>query len=686
MPSLDRRAFLKGAAGAAALTATGTALAGPAFSAAVQVPVDAVFQYGVASGDPLPTGVILWTRVTPSPDATPGSGEGRPTPVQWVIAEDPDLTRVVQRGSLMTSPDTDHTVKVDVGGLQPDRSYFYGFRALGAASPVGSTRTAPAEGASPALLRFGMVSCSNYTGGYFSAYRLLAERDDLDFVVHLGDYLYEYGNVPEDEGGDRYGPAGLIGKRDHDPATEMVTLSDYRRRHALYKADPDLAELHRKYAFIATWDDHEVTNDSWREGAENHEAQDDPDTDGVRPEGDYLVRRNDAYQGYVEWMPIRLPVARTAQETRIYRRLRFGTLADLTMLDLRQYRDEQPRSTDGRTIDDPDRVMTGPEQQGFLEAGLSAADSPAWRLFGNSVQIMQVKSPPLPDPVALALAQLQNAPTPISVPQQGFSLLVDPWDGYPANRQRVLDVAFEKGVGDPVFLTGDIHTTWAADLPLDPGTYTGSPTPVSPSAGVEFVCPSITSDNLDEITGSPPRTTSVALELALLAQNRHIKVIELDSHGYSVVDVTGERIQFDTYFISDREDPEATQSFFAGFQSLKGSRTVTRAAEPIPMDRPDRAAAAPPPGGAAAGPSGGGSQPAASGRSLPATGPDAALPALAGASVPRERVSRAGAEAGAGADGCAPAWGAGRSDRSAGMAAAAGTTVRLPFALSNPRK
>jgi alkaline phosphatase D len=626
---LDRRGFLKSAAGAAALTATGTALAGPAFSAALQVPVDAAFQYGVASGDPLPTGVILWTRVTPSPDATPGSGAGRPTAVQWVVADDPDLKRVVQRGTVTTSPDSDHTVKVDVSGLQPDRAYFYDFRALGSASPVGSTRTAPAEDTGPALLRFGMVSCSNYTGGYFSAYRLLAERDDLDFVVHLGDYLYEYGNVPEDEGGDRYGPASLIGKRDHDPATEMVSLSDYRRRHALYKADPDLAALHRKYAFIATWDDHEVTNDSWREGAENHQ----PDT-----ESEYAPRRNDAYQGYVEWMPIRLPVAPTAQETRIYRRLRFGTLADLTMLDLRQYRDEQPRSTDGRTIDDPDRVMTGPEQQGFLEAGLSAPGSPAWRLFGNSVQLMQVKAPPLPDPVAIALAQLQNAPTPISVPQEGFSLLVDPWDGYPANRRRVLDFAFEKGVGDPVFLTGDIHTTWAADLPLDPGTYTGSPTPVSPSAGVEFVCPSITSDNLDEITGNPPRTTSIALEQALLAQNRHIKVIELDSHGYSVVDVTGERIQFDTYFISDREDPEATQSFFAGFQSLKGSRTVTRAAAPIPRDRPDRAAAAPPPrgGNGAATTSGSGgaaSGSTSSGRSLPATGLDAGLPALAGAGV-----------------------------------------------------
>ena len=623
MPSVDRRMFLKSAGAAAAATAAGTALAGPAFSAALQVPVDAVFQYGVASGDPLPGGVILWTRVTPSPDATPGSGAGAPTTVEWVVAEDPALQRVVQRGSVTTSPDSDHTVKVDVAGLQPGRGYFYGFSALGAMSPVGSTRTAPAEGADPALLRFGMVSCSNYTGGYFSAYRLLAERDDLDFVVHLGDYIYEYGN---DE--DRYGPASLVGKRDHDPATEMVSLSDYRRRHALYKADPDLAALHRKYAFITTWDDHEVTNDTWREGAENHQ----PDT-----EGEYVPRRNDGYQGYVEWMPIRLPVARTPQETQIYRRLRFGRLADLTMLDLRQYRDQQVSSTNGEAIDDPNRVMTGPEQQGFLEQGLAAPGSPSWRLFGNSVQIMQVKTPPLPAALAAALAVLQGAPGP-DLPQSGFALLVDPWDGYTANRQRVLDFALAEGVGDPVFLTGDIHSTWAADLPIDPGTYTGSPTAASPSAGIEFVCTSVTSDNLDEITGSPPRTTSIALETEIKAANRHIKEVEFDSHGYSVVDLTAERIQFDTYFISDREDPQATQEYFRGFQSLKDSRTVTPAAEPIPMDRPDRPAAQPAPGAGSPSPSpapagsGSGSR-ARSGGTLAATGLPEALPALAGAGL-----------------------------------------------------
>jgi alkaline phosphatase D len=613
MTSLDRRSFLK----AAAVVTAGSAVTGPEFSAALAVEPRAVFQYGVASGDPLPDGVIIWTRVTPSPDATPGSGKGAPTTVRWLVAEDPQLRRVVRSGTVRATTAGDHTVKVDVRGLRPGRSYWYGFTAAGSRSPVGSTRTAPGLSAMNSRLRFGMVSCSNYTGGYFAAYRHLADRDDLDFVLHLGDYLYEYGN-----GEDRYGPASLAGKRDHDPATEMVSLSDYRRRHALYKADPDLAALHQKYAFITTWDDHEVTNDTWREGAQNHSEA----------EGAYLPRRNRSYQAYDEWMPIRLPERRTVGETRIYRRLRFGTLADLTMLDLRQYRDQQVGPQDGRTIDDPDRTMTGAEQQAWLEEGLAAADSPAWRLFGNSVQIMQVKAPPLPAALAAALAALQGAPTPVTLPASGFALLVDPWDGYTANRQRVLEAA-AAAEGDAVFLTGDIHSTWAADLPLDPGTYLGTPTALSPSAGIEFVCTSVTSDNLDEITGSPPRTTSVAVETAITTANRHIKELEFDSHGYAVVDVTRERIQFDSFFISDREDPAATQSFYRGYSSVHGSRTVTRAAAQVPPDRPGSTPVAPAPPAPPAEPGRSAAPPRATaqptGASLPATGAGAGLPVAA---------------------------------------------------------
>jgi alkaline phosphatase D len=192
---------------------------------------------------------------------------------------------------------------------------------------------------------------------------------------------------------------------------------------------------------------------------------------------------------------------------------------------------------------------------------------------------------PLPADLASALAVLQGGPTQVSLPQSGLSLLVDPWDGYTANRQRVLEFALDRGTGDPVFLTGDIHSTWASDLPIDAGTYAGTPTELSPSAGIEFVCTSVTSDNLNEITRTPPRTTSLAVEQEIRLANRHIKEVELDSHGYSVVDLTPERVQFDTFFLSDREDPQATQSFYRGFQSKKGSRTVVPAATQIPLDR-----------------------------------------------------------------------------------------------------
>lgn len=608
MTTLDRRTFLKGAA---AVTA-GTALTGPAFSSALAVEPDARFQYGVASGDPLPDGVVIWTRLTPSPDATPGSGKGAATSVQWFVREVGG--RVVRRGQVRTSPAGDHTVKVDVRGLAPATTYEYGFLAGGESSPVGTTRTAPATDAANALLRFGMVSCSNYTGGYFSAYRHLAARDDLDFVLHLGDYLYEYGNDD-----DRYGPASLVGVRDHDPAGEMLSLEDYRRRHALYKADPDLARLHQRYAFITTWDDHEVADNSWREGAVNHQ----PDT-----EGDYVARRNRAYQVYEEWMPIRLPEARTAQEMRVYRRLRFGALADLTMLDLRQYRDEQVPATDGAALDDPARTMMGAEQQAFFEAGIAEPAAPAWRLIGNPVQIMPIKAPPLPEATAAAIAALQGGPQPASLPTGGFALLVDPWDGYTANRRQVLE-SCAAGSGDAVFLTGDIHSTWAADLPIDPGTYLGSPSEDSPSAGVEFVCPSITSDNLDEITGSPPRTASIAVEEAIKGANRHIKELEFDSHGFSVVDVTAERVQFDTFFISDREDPQATVAFYRGYVSVKGSRTVTRAAEQV---APDRADATPPAQTVAPQAAPAGTAPRAAAATLPTTG-GARFPAAATAAV-----------------------------------------------------
>lgn len=522
---MDRRSFMKVVLGTGA-GAAGFRLSGPLFSEALGLPAGP-FQYGVASGDPLPDRVVIWSRVTPSPEATPGSGLGAPTPVTWIVASDSALTDVVASGTVTTSPDSDHTVKVDVDGLSPATAYFYGFRVGTDTSPVGRTKTAPAIDADNAGLRFGLVSCSNYAQGYFSAYRHLATRNDLDFVLHVGDYIYEYGNG-------QYGSFRAV-----DPPTEILTLEDYRRRHALYRSDPDLAALHARYPFILTIDDHEVTNDAWRDGAENHQPG----------EGDYPTRRGFAYRAYFEWLPIR----DTLPDPIFYRRLQFGSLADVTMLDLRSYRDQQVTTI--AEAADPARTMLGADQEAFVvETVLPISPSPRWRLIGNSVQAMQVRYP------AGFLAD-----------GTGTFRNVDAWDGYVAARTELLSlIAASDGSWDAVFLTGDIHSSWAADLPIDFDAY-----PTSPSVATEFVCTSVTSDNLNEIVGLPPRSpTSLGFEAAIRARNPHVKLVEFDSHGYSVVDVTAERVQCDWYYISDRQDPNATSSFATAKQTLCGAKAV----------------------------------------------------------------------------------------------------------------
>ncbi len=538
---MDRRTFLKLSAVATG-AATGTALTGPAFSAALALE-PGPFQYGVASGDPLTDRLMIWTRVTPGPAATPGSGLGAPTAVEWVVATDPGLTSVVRSGMVTTSPDSDHTVKVDVDRLAPATRYFYGFRAAGQSSTVGNGRTAPAAGADVARLRFGFVSCSNFTGGFFTPYRYLAQRNDLDFVLHDGDYIYEYGN-----GADRYGPSSLVGVRDHDPALEVLSLSDYRRRYASYKADPDLQALHAKAAWITTIDDHEVANDTHRTGAQNHQ----PAT-----EGDFGLRRAAGLQAYLEWMPIRPAAPAGADGVPVlYRKFRFGTLADLAMLDLRSYRDAQVGAAEAGGAD---RTMTGPEQARFITGYLDDRAPSRWRLFGNSVQLMPVGYP----------AGFSPAP-------DGTFRNTDAWDGYTVQQQALLrEVQAAGDRFDAVFLTGDIHSTWAADLPLDTKTYTGVSTLVNPSVATEFVCTSVTSDNLNEILKMPPRgPASLGFEAGVRTRNPHVKLLEFDSHGYCVVDVTADRVQCDWFYVSERTDPNASQAAAFSYQTLHGSKTV----------------------------------------------------------------------------------------------------------------
>ncbi|WP_435744512.1 alkaline phosphatase D family protein [Nocardioides sp. SYSU DS0663] len=550
-----RTVVASGATGLGVATVAGTST--PAIAAARH----RVFQHGVASGDPLPHAVLIWTRVTPTRSAKPGSGKGPRAEVRWEVARDRRFRKVVRRGRFVTSASRDHTVKLDVTGLAPESWYYYRFSYGGQRSRVGRTRTAPAPEATPDHLRFGVVSCSNWQAGYFSAYRHLAARDDLHAVLHLGDYLYEY---PAGE----YGAGSDQIVRRHQPAGEIVTLADYRQRHAQYKTDPDLQDLHAKAPFVTIWDDHETTNDSWRDGAENH-------TPGSGPggEGGWPRRRARAHRAYDEWMPVRLDgTARLGDGTRLYRRLTFGRLAELSMLDLRTYRDEQVLVPGvDPAVSDPDRTITGRQQMDWLKKSL-ARDRAQWKLVGTSVMITPVTFAALPNDLIGPISDVTGL-----LPRDGLPYNVDQWDGYTDDRRELFTHIRDRGIKDTVFLTGDIHSGWACDLPYDRGAYPLA----SETAGVEFVCTSVTSNNLKDIIGAPPRTASLAVEGAIRTANPHIKYLDFDSHGYSVLDVTPARAQMDWYVIGSRTDRRTGATWSRSFATRAGTNKVVAVDGPV---------------------------------------------------------------------------------------------------------
>lgn len=579
MPLLDRRTFLRLSAVGAGAAAAWPLLGG---AGAAAEPLPGPFAHGVASGDPLPDAVLLWTRVTPSDEARPGSGRGPAVTVRWVVATDPQLRDVVRRGTVRTGPERDHTVKVDVDGLAPATTYHYAFELRGERSPVGRTRTAPPEDGSPADLRFALASCSNFEGGHFAGYRGIAERDDLDFVLHVGDYIYEYGVG-------YYGAGPEIG-RTHVPEHDTVTLADYRARYGRYREDPDLRAAHQAHPFVVMWDDHEVANDNWIDGAENH----DPDTQGA-----WRDRFDAASAAYREWLPVR---EHPTDPQRLYRRLRFGQLATLHMIDSRQYRSEQaggpgaaavPDAGAGRldggpldpTFDDPDRTLLGDDQKAWFKDGLRSSTA-TWQLVGNPQMIAPVLFPPLPRQLGSLLSEVTGI-VPIGglvSAQDGAGYNKDQWDGYRAARDEVLAHLEEHGIDNTVFLTGDIHSSWACDVPRDPGAYPLT----SPSLAVELVGTSLTSDNLDEIVGAPPRTSSRAVEEAIVGLNRHIKMLEFDSHGFSIVDVTPERTQMDWFYLRSevtpqrpQHDPDATIVHDRSWRVLVGTNQVEVADGPV---------------------------------------------------------------------------------------------------------
>jgi alkaline phosphatase D len=608
---LPRRSFIATTVKTAAFLAAFQVLGGRQEAKAAGLGFDP-FVYGVASGDPLPDRIIIWTRVTPAINSLPGSGLGIATRGVWEVSLNAAFTQKVRTGRFLTAVASDHTVKIDVAGLQPATAYFYRFYALGVYSPVGRMLTAPAAGTAPASVRFGMVSCSNYEAGYFTAYRNLATRDDLDFIVHLGDYIYEYATGV-------YGPPGFAAAagRTHQPTNEILSLADYRQRHAQHKADPDLRALHQRHPFITTWDDHETANNSWRDGAENH-------TPGT--EGSWADRKAAGIQAYFEWMPLRIqtPTGESGEVRRIYRSFRFGRLMELNMLDLRSYRTAQPvGSLDSIAINSSTATLLGSAQTtwtvGQLVASLSVPTT--WRFFGNSVQIapVQVNNFLVAQQDANAAGLIQGL---YGIPADDNNyrpLNIDSWDGYNIPRNTILGViAGAQGApnaGNPipncVFLTGDIHSTFASEIPASPTAYAAAPTsPSRVSLGVEFVCTSVTSDNVNELipgsaVGAPSlpyvperipngsggymrNTATPSFEGLITAFNPWIKDVNLDFHGFSVVDVTSARTQVDhwilrsdandTFAADPRIDPNAQVIFRNAVQTAVNTQQISLAA------------------------------------------------------------------------------------------------------------
>jgi alkaline phosphatase D len=498
----------------------GTAVAWPALVAAARQASDAPrpFLHGVASGDPLTDRVVLWTRVTPRIDSPSAA-----VTVRWTMADDERLEKVVASGTVDTSRARDYTVKVDAGGLRPGRAYYYAFDAGGERSPIGRTRTLPQDDV--ARIRLASVSCSNYPAGYFNVYRCLAARDDLDAVLHLGDYIYEFANGV-------YGDGSGSG-RVPMPAGEAVTLAEYRLRYATYRSDVDLQAAHAAHPFIAVWDDHEVINDWWRDGAPGHRR------------GDWAARLAGGLQAYREWMPVRETGSGTFH---LYRGFRFGRLADLLMLDTRSFRDRQVPGRNAAALADPKRTLMGAAQEEWLFAGLqrSQREGATWRLIGQQTMFSPLSPPGVP-------------------PQQ-----TDVWDGYPAARGRVFDLLEKNRLSNVAILTGDIHSSWALDVPRSPlQGYTARTG--EGSLAVELVTPAISSPPL---YASAERRDAVAL-LQLLSP--HLKFVEGDHRGYVLIDVTRSRLQSEWYFVPAVDARSAEESRAAAFVCEAGSSRLTKA-------------------------------------------------------------------------------------------------------------
>jgi len=440
------------------------------------------FSHGIASGDPFTTSVILWTRITPK-----GDGD---ISVSWEISKTQDFSSTVAKGEMRTGKVKDYTVKINATGLESDSWYFYRFRVGDAVSPVGRTRTLP-DGPTPEA-RFAVVSCANWQHGYFNVYDHIAreaKEDPFDALIHLGDYYYEY---PAD-------PSPRLADRVHDPKTEIISLDDYRLRHAQYRSDPNLQDATAQMPLIAVWDDHESSNDSWKSGAENH-------NDG---EGSWESRKEAALRAYYEWMPLREPKFGRSRSD-IYRAFEWGDLASLVCVETRltaraeqiiveDYLDEitAPGGADKFKEDklyDPSREMFGQDQQNFIVETLKRSKQAGkpWRLLINQVIMGRLLTPdftPYIDEAALIKIEKDWAGVRAFLTLSKYSLPVypDSWDGYPVARENFYDALSHAGVNDMVVLTGDAHEFWVNDLKSEKE---------EKKFGVELVTSSVSSQTL----------------------------------------------------------------------------------------------------------------------------------------------------------------------------------------------
>jgi len=552
-PGITRRTVIKGLSASSLVPLLGGNLIGCSdgsdetrFPPVESVPAE--FLHGVASGDPLGDRVILWTRVTPE-----RAGD---VWVDWEIATDEAFGDIVNRGGGLTRAGVDYTVKVDAGDLEPGSSYYYRFLTGDKVSAVGRTRTAATGTLATASLA--VVSCASLPHGYFNVYREVAKQE-VDAVVHLGDYLYEY-----DRGSYDSARAEELGRL-VEPPGELLSLADYRTRYAQYHTDPDLVACHSAHPFIIVWDDHEVANNSWREGAENH----DPDS-----EGSFSERRTAAIQAWFEWLPVRPPGA--AQDV-IYRRFQFGDLVDLLMLDTRQVgRDRQVDYADyasGGIIDaaavnaavaDSNRSLLGATQREWLEARLTESTA-RWQVLGQQVVMARQ---PVPEPIArgfrtdiggagavaeataavlTTLAARGKPPEERTAEEQALldssiPLNPDVWDGYAFEREQILHHAHQLQ-SRLVVLAGDSHNAWGSQLTTADGT------PV----GVEFAGPSVTSPGAEGIIGA-----SVAAQFAGIAPRivDDLKYANLVNRGYMAVTFTSDQVSCEWRYVSTIDSRE----------------------------------------------------------------------------------------------------------------------------------